>query len=928
MRRIIKLFFGVFCLSGYGQDLPESEQYYINYNNIELPQSPNASGFTVYGDIPVNISTGVPDITIPVYTLVEDGVELPIALSYHASGVKVDELATTVGLKWTLNAGGGFFRTIKNKADEDNGWLHPNYTSIPESWYAADQHQVSWQHQTGVKAENNDHNPDDFSYSFLGYSGDFVFKKDSTALMNRKDQLELIPQFGPQGLGFIAKDIHGNTFSFGGDKEFGSNSISYSSVIEGGSYDYDGYEYEDHPTGWMLSQITTKNNKTIHFEYEPYNLSYELLQTAHHLTLVRSCDTGSNSKGKKSATSNHYNYTTQLVKKIYTDQIEIVFDYSTDNSVSHWKKKLTRITVNDRLKGSKRTFNFTYDKFGGDPRLKLTGVYETGSNNSTKPGYTFHYDTRPLPQKASFSKDFFGYYNGITNNPTLVHRSPALESLFSNNLQYLDNNAGDRSLSEGHIQAGILKKIEYPTGGSTEFTYEPNKEGDKYSGGLRIKSIEDKDTDGKSYNRKQYTYSGLAGNDMTSMIHFTRKEIGESVSYYSHFVAAPHLAPSGYYYEKVIVRSTDGQTWFDEEHNYIPEPYYGHRNAVAKTVKAYKGTQTLLKITEHEYAAAGTAGTINWSVLADKICMNIPGSGPGLRLGHTTGLNQTRTGNTAYLPVRTATTEFLDHESASLHPVTSVTTYEYNDMLLPKTEIVDMRLRRSVSGNSVDYITNDTNADKITVNYTYPRDYPDEQSLQNLPAALPVSKQVFSDNQGSLVYGQYFVYDTNGNISTSYHYNKGLGSNDNAPGYVPGNYEKEASFIYMEGKPVEVSRSGNSGTPVSSISYIYGYGNRYLIAKIENKAYAALPSGLITAARNASDTGTESQLSAALDNIRNALPDAQVTAYIHKPLIGVSIIMDPRGEKTTYTYDPFYRLEFVRDGAGKLLEEFQYHYKN
>lgn len=58
------------------------------------------------------------------------------------------------------------------------------------------------------------------------------------------------------------------------------------------------------------------------------------------------------------------------------------------------------------------------------------------------------------------------------------------------------------------------------------------------------------------------------------------------------------------------------------------------------------------------------------------------------------------------------------------------------------------------------------------------------------------------------------------------------------------------------------------------------------------------------------------------------LPQAQVTTYLHKPLIGVSTITDPRGEKTTYTYDMFNRLESIKDETNKLLEEYKYHYKN
>ena len=65
--------------------------------DVTLP-NPTASSFGKYGDIPVSHFTGVPNISIPIYTLQEGKLTLPISLSYHASGVKMAELASWVGL--------------------------------------------------------------------------------------------------------------------------------------------------------------------------------------------------------------------------------------------------------------------------------------------------------------------------------------------------------------------------------------------------------------------------------------------------------------------------------------------------------------------------------------------------------------------------------------------------------------------------------------------------------------------------------------------------------------------------------------------------------------------------------------------------------------------------------------------------------------
>ena len=141
----------------------------------------------------------------------------------------------------------------------------------------------------------------------------------------------------------------------------------------------------------------------------------------------------------------------------------------------------------------------------------------------------------------------------------------------------------------------------------------------------------------------------------------------------------------------------------------------------------------------------------------------------------------------------------------------------------------------------------------------------------------------------------------------------------------------EFKHYYDNGNVKEISKV--DGT---SIYYIWGYKEQYPIAKIENftKTQAtAIQSSLINPAVTASDadidTTTENTLRTTLNNIRNnsTLSNAMVTTYTYDPLIGVTSITDPKGYTTYYEYDDFNRLEYVKDGDGKILSKNKYHYK-
>jgi hypothetical protein len=138
------------------------------------PVSPQAEAIEKFGCYSVNYSTGVPQISIPLYDIKVGGYTLPISIEYHASGIKVQDMATPVGLGWTLNAGGIVNKQVKGTEDHiQNNRLDLEYTSEAEIDYDmayASNKTNYWWHRLAAKGEG-DTESDRYTYSFNGKSG-------------------------------------------------------------------------------------------------------------------------------------------------------------------------------------------------------------------------------------------------------------------------------------------------------------------------------------------------------------------------------------------------------------------------------------------------------------------------------------------------------------------------------------------------------------------------------------------------------------------------------------------------------------------------------------------------------------------------------------------------------------------------------------
>ena len=96
-----------------------------------MPPAPNTASLGKYVENPVGYYTGVPNISIPLYEIKEKNFSLPISLSYHAGGIKVEDVSSNVGLGWVLNAGGVITRVVKDIPDDFKGVDSPCVAYYP-----------------------------------------------------------------------------------------------------------------------------------------------------------------------------------------------------------------------------------------------------------------------------------------------------------------------------------------------------------------------------------------------------------------------------------------------------------------------------------------------------------------------------------------------------------------------------------------------------------------------------------------------------------------------------------------------------------------------------------------------------------------------------------------------------------------------------
>ncbi len=477
-------------------------------NKPEIPKiaipSANASAIQKYGNIPVGYFTGIPNISIPIYTIVDGDLSIPISINYHGGGIKVSDEASQVGLGWSLSCGGLISRNVMGQDDlYDTDYFStvyrlPNQANISNNVIVngeADGANEIFSYDVGTGNPlifntilPNDYEPDQFSVNMGNVSTKFVFDKQKKIIQNNQNDVKIeIKNLGVANEPwFLVTNNDGTRYEMTDLEKYVD---SDNSTIK-------------HISSWYVGKITSPDGKSANFSYARQNNNYDSYPLGS--VTENSTATLATIPCAPPASTVRNNGVINKNNNIHLNTItwsngKVKFIFANDRQDIKNDRRLTAIEIYqlgpNNTETLFKTFSLDHDYFSPnigledsenisptDPanlkRLKLKSITEKGGT-ITLPATKFDYYEGDiftnLPAKTSFARDHWGFYNGKYGNTSLI---PSFKPFPANNTQkgligYMDK--GEREADILYLKANTLKKITYPTGGYTIFEFESHQ---------------------------------------------------------------------------------------------------------------------------------------------------------------------------------------------------------------------------------------------------------------------------------------------------------------------------------------------------------------------------------------------------------------------------------------------------------------------
>ncbi|WP_437922377.1 hypothetical protein [Sphingobacterium sp. LRF_L2] len=440
--------------------------------------SPNVAAFLRYGEYNVGVNTGVPDIRVPLFSVESGNISYGVDIDYNGSGIKVAQVASSVGLAWSLNASGMISRTVRSLPDEykDYGYIDLNKGYIEKFSFTSD---LDKQKYADLEYDNE---PDIFSFRLpTGESGKFLYNLEEQRFINDFNpsfKVEWVNRTSFLSSSFLITTADGTKYQFEQTQLY-----------------FDDTAWEIPPSlkrylqSWFLTKIENVKGDVLNYQWEivsanallPSGNSVQpewLAQKSYLKKYLYNRDPKDSDLNlfppiKYSENITYYTTVEPRLKQIDSKQGKVVFNYNVArydfpghqlNSIDIYSKQ----ELINRVRFSYGYFQTANPVYQYDYRLKLDSLF-VGLSSDQK--YTFGYNSSvALPATNSTAQDYWGYYNGIVSDYLPKIKPPSLPGINTND--YVGGS--DRSVNTSLIQAGMLKEVVYPTGGKTVFTFEPN----------------------------------------------------------------------------------------------------------------------------------------------------------------------------------------------------------------------------------------------------------------------------------------------------------------------------------------------------------------------------------------------------------------------------------------------------------------------
>jgi YD repeat-containing protein len=474
-----------------------------------VPPSPNSASLGKYGEWPVSLYTGVPNISIPIYELKGSSVSVPISLSYHAGGNKVGDIASWVGLGWSLNAGGCITRSIRGLPDEGDYFVNAANFSNPNDFGSSIPQNLLSIMKVASAKNNTDTQEDMYTLNALGKSYRFVIRVDGSMQTIPFSGIKLTanPMAGanPTADTWIIVLEDGTRLLFGGTGYIETTDNPRFPLGDGHGIVF--------TSSWMLQSITSPSGEVVTFTYTNGNSNIDSYYSqSDFLECKTSFYTGGPPTTCGNVNQSFYTKSTIERQQINTlnlsavesdlGRVEFIMNAAIRQDLPG-NKALQEIKVYSKpaaqyiedfiLATNYSTAISSNSLPSGIPnetylnyRLRLNSLEKKDLQNPSSLGqkWIFDYNPQNLPARRSFAQDHWGFFNGATSNTTLlpeeyfvIPQGTILLGAEPKSYGFMPSNhdrGGNREGDASYLQAEMLTTINYPTGGHSNFTYEAN----------------------------------------------------------------------------------------------------------------------------------------------------------------------------------------------------------------------------------------------------------------------------------------------------------------------------------------------------------------------------------------------------------------------------------------------------------------------